>query len=100
MAQLRSELKLLKPFFLVFVAFAVAWVPYATVVVADVDDNFNQPIHAFLILICSTTSAINCYVYAASNKQFRAAYVKLLRIDRCCESVLSQIFLSAFEFAK
>lgn len=76
--RLRRESRLLRTFFTIFVAFAACWLPYSLVTVADVHDRFPIQLHAFTVLICHTNSALNCIIYAASNKQFRSGYARLL----------------------
>ena len=63
--------------------FALCWIPYAIIVVADVNDTFTMEWHIFATLIAHTNSSLNSILYGLTNSSFRKGYMTLLGLHRC-----------------
>ncbi len=84
--EMRSELRLARTLFIVFIVFCVCWTPYALVCLIDRYDKAPKWYYAFSILLAHASSTLNSLLYAVTNKGFRDAYkVFLKRVCPCCE---------------
>ena len=75
-----SEMRLAKTLFIIFVVFLICWSPYAVVVLIDRYDEWDKIVYVIIIQMAHTNSSLNSIIYAASNKDFREGYRRLL----CC----------------
>ncbi len=71
---MKSEVKLAKTLFIVFIVFCCCWAPYALICLIDRYDQFSLETYAYSILLAHASSTINSILYALSNKGFRDGY--------------------------
>ncbi|KAJ8930869.1 hypothetical protein NQ314_016289 [Rhamnusium bicolor] len=65
---------------LIFFCFLLCFLPLMLVNVFD-DNDIKYPVfHVLASILAWASSVINPFIYAASNRQYRSAYSKLLRI--------------------
>ena len=84
-ARLRDEIQLAKTLFVVCLLFILLWMPYACVVIMDIDDNFSKIVYVIVVQLAHGNSSVNCIVYPATNRQFRQAYKLLMLKVFCCQ---------------
>ncbi|KAK6169095.1 hypothetical protein SNE40_020213 [Patella caerulea] len=74
-----NDLKLVKLFLLVFVIFAVCWLPLVLAVTIDQITHSVPGIALFIVIpLCLLNSGMNFVVYAIKNADFRQTFYKIL----------------------
>ncbi|XP_060537312.1 protein trapped in endoderm-1 [Cylas formicarius] len=77
----KDDSRLTKLMALIFICFLFCFLPLMLVNVFD--DNVKYPVlHVIASILAWASSVVNPFIYAASNRQYRSAYKKLLRIVR------------------
>ncbi|XP_022915519.2 protein trapped in endoderm-1-like [Onthophagus taurus] len=77
----RDDNRLTKLMLLIFICFILCFLPLMCVNVFD--DDVKYPFfHILASILVWASSVINPFVYAATNKQYRLAYAKLLKITK------------------
>ena len=74
----RKMLRQGKVIFAIFVVFAVCWLPYATVILADRRDTFSMTAHVVTSLVAHMHASVNFAIYGVANRNVRAAYIRLV----------------------
>ena len=82
-AQQKRPLYLAKTLFLIYTAFALCWILYAILQVADHDDSFPLEIHDIITTFAHLHPSFNWLVLYHTNSLFRNAFNKLVHLDRC-----------------
>ncbi|KAJ8937174.1 hypothetical protein NQ318_009377 [Aromia moschata] len=76
----KDDSRLTKLMALIFLCFLFCFLPLMLVNVFD-DNDIKYPVfHVLASVLAWASSVINPFIYAASNRQYRSAYSKLLRI--------------------
>ncbi len=78
---MKSEIRLAKTLFIIFVAFVICWTPYGVIVLFDKKDTLSKELYTISVLFAHTSSTLNSVLYAATNKGFRQGYK--LFLNRC-----------------
>ncbi|KAI0236100.1 hypothetical protein LSAT2_013327, partial [Lamellibrachia satsuma] len=74
----RKMLRQSKVIFVIFVVFAVCWMPYAALIIADHRDTYPMPLHVVASCIAHLHASVNFAIYGVANRNVRAAYVRLV----------------------
>ncbi|XP_002737677.1 melatonin receptor type 1B-B-like [Saccoglossus kowalevskii] len=80
----KKDIQLMKTLFAIFLVFITCWVPYAIVVVADVNDTWPHYIHITVWIMAHGNSALDSILYGVMNKQFRDGYAVIISYIFCC----------------
>lgn len=76
----KDDTRLTKLMALIFLCFLFCFLPLMIVNVFDDTDIKYPVLHVLASILAWASSVINPFIYAASNRQYRSAYSKLLRI--------------------
>ncbi len=76
----KSDIKLLKMVFTIFVAFVLCWSLYMLLLLIDFADRYPPQVYKMAGVLSHTNSALNSIIYGVLNKNFRDAYRRIL----CC----------------
>lgn len=79
----KRQMYLAKSLFLIYAAFAICWIPYAILMVADRDDSFPYEIHVIITTLAHLHPSLNWLVLYYTNTLFRNAFNKLVKFDKC-----------------
>ena len=80
---MKSEVKLAKTLFIIFIAFVACWTPYALICLIDKKDTVSKEAYTIAVLLAHTSSTLNSVLYAATNKGFRQGYKLFLNKCGC-----------------
>lgn len=80
---MKSEIKLAKTLFIIFIVFVICWAPYALICLVDRADNMPKEAYTIAILFAHSSSTLNSVLYAATNKGFRQGYKLFLNKCGC-----------------
>ncbi len=83
-----GPVRLAKTFFIIFFIFVSCWVPYATIVVIDFNDNLPHELHLYVLMLAHMHSSLNPIVYAVTNIHFRNGYKMILSQLKCIQKNL------------
>ena len=83
----RDSQRLAVTLFTIFVAYILCYTPYTLLVVFDSNDQMPLVFYFIAYTLLHVSFSINFALYGITNKQFRRAYFRLLRIDKCCPRV-------------
>lgn len=83
-------LKLTKTLFIISVVFITCWVPYAILIVADINNTFAHEIHVYITMFAHLHPSLNWLIYYLTNKNFATGYKQLFRKCRLCCTHVSQ----------
>ena len=78
-----NSMKLAKLMFTLFFIYVLSWIPFGVVVNFDRDNTYSEIIHKLVVFIAHGNSTINPILYGLSNRQFKEAYINLLRKIFC-----------------
>ncbi|ELU11617.1 hypothetical protein CAPTEDRAFT_137001 [Capitella teleta] len=82
--KLRNDaIRLAKTLFIIFIVFAVCWMPYSVLVLIDYDDRFPHEVHLYALLLAHLHATADPIVYGITNKHFQDGYRKLLYVLTC-----------------
>ena len=76
----KSDIKLLKMVFTIFVAFVFCWSLYMLLLLIDFADRYPPQVYKMAGVLSHTNSALNSIIYGVLNPNFRDAYRRIL----CC----------------
>lgn len=79
----KRPMYLAKSLFLIYAAFAICWIPYAILMVADRNDTFPYEIHVLITTFAHLHPSFNWLVLYHTNTLFRNAFNKLVKFDKC-----------------
>ena len=80
---LKSDIRLARTLFIIFIVFVICWLPYASFCVIDKYDSLPKEAYTVAILFAHSSSTLNSVLYAATNKGFRDGYKVFLKKCRC-----------------
>lgn len=83
-------LKLARTIFIVFAVFSACWIPFAVLIVADVDDTFPHEVHLFITVFAHLHPSMNWLIYYLTNGNFKSGFHNLLNIKPSSIHVLQQ----------
>ena len=83
----QESMKLARTFFSLFLAFTICWMPFAFLTTIDFAGDMPDAVYIFVVLFAHGNSTVNFFLYGLTNNQFRAGYVRFLRLDRLCPSL-------------
>lgn len=72
-----KPLKLAKTIFIIYTTFSLCWIPFAILLVADVNDTFSSELHLCITVIAHLHPSINWLIYFMTNSNFNTACKKL-----------------------
>lgn len=82
--KLRNDaIRLAKTLFIIFIVFAICWLPYSVLVLIDYDDEFPHEVHLYALLLAHLHATADSIVYGVTNKHFQDGYRKLLYLLTC-----------------
>jgi hypothetical protein len=82
--KLRNDaIRLAKTLFIIFIVFAVCWMPYSILVLVDYEDKFPHEVHLYALLMAHLHATADPIVYGITNKHFQEGYKRLLYLLTC-----------------
>ncbi|XP_064653311.1 melatonin receptor type 1C-like [Lineus longissimus] len=78
----RDSARLTRTLFIIFIVYALCWLPYAIISTVDVHDTFALEFHLYSILFAHINSCFNSVIYGLTNTNFRRGYRRFLCLDR------------------
>lgn len=72
---------LAKTLFIIYVVFITCWVPYAILIVADVNNTFAHEIHLYITMFAHLHPSFSWIIYYVTNKKFADGFKQLF--SRC-----------------
>ena len=74
----RMSLRLSRTFTVIFIAYVAFWLPYSIIILLDFFYTSRPVAYLYSLLLAHMSSSINSLLYAATNRDFREGYRKLL----------------------
>lgn len=74
MAQLKKQRAAIRMLLLIFLIIVFCWSPIALNFILDRDNELPSIMYVLFMILAWTNSAVNIFVYAGMNKQFKQAY--------------------------
>ncbi|CAC5401053.1 unnamed protein product [Mytilus coruscus] len=75
-----KSLRLAKTIFIVYAVFSICWIPFAILLVADVNDTFSHEVHLCITVFAHFHPSINFFIYYFSNEKFKTEVHKIFKI--------------------
>ncbi|XP_072046340.1 melatonin receptor type 1B-B-like [Amphiura filiformis] len=79
-----TDLRLLKSVLIIWICYTLFWLPYTIIVFFDQDGDWGRTVYIFATALAHASSSSNGLIYAATNRNFREAYVYQLKYVFCC----------------
>ena len=67
-----------KTFILIYAVFVTCWIPYALLIVLDLEDSFPHEVHLFITIFAHLHPSINWLIYYLTHRKLALAFCKLL----------------------
>lgn len=77
-----SRLRLARALFVIYLVFSACWIPFALLIALDSRDTFSHEVHVIIVAWAHLHPSLNWLVYYYTHSKFKAAFDKLLRIDK------------------
>lgn len=74
-----ASLKVVKTIFIAYSAFAICWIPFAVLLIADVDDTFSHELHLCITIFAHFHPSVNWAIYYFTNSKFRKTLKHLIK---------------------
>ncbi|XP_076448660.1 melatonin receptor type 1B-A-like [Babylonia areolata] len=79
-----TTMKLARTLFIIYMVFSACWLPYAVLLLLEDGAVRHHAVHLVIVAWAHLHPSLNWLVYYHTHSKFRAAFRKLLRLDRCC----------------
>ncbi|XP_072014866.1 melatonin receptor type 1B-B-like [Amphiura filiformis] len=80
-----TDLRLLKSVLIIWICYTLFWLPYTLLMFFDQDGDWGRTVYIFATALAHSSSSSNSLIYAATNRNFREAYIYQLKmVFSCC----------------
>ncbi|OWA50001.1 putative Melatonin receptor type 1C [Hypsibius exemplaris] len=79
-----EDLKIIKVLFRVLIIYVLMWLPLVILILIHIANDIGYTWYILVLLCAHGNSAVNCVIYAATIKEFRDGYRRLLGFHRLC----------------